>query len=87
MNYTDHLKEWDDRKAVMAKLRRQGVSIRDIATRYGISTQRVYQILGATPAKAPLRSSPTAKKQAKKQAKYEQSGQGKGKNGTDLGSS
>lgn len=45
MNYDDHLKEWDDRRAVMAKLRRQGVTVRGIATRYGISTQRIYQIL------------------------------------------
>jgi len=57
----------------MAKLRRQNVSVREIAARYGISTQRCYQILRAT-THAPLeRSVKGGQNRPLKQAKNEQS--------------
>ena len=74
MNYDQALKKWDDRRAVMAKLRRQNVSVREIAARYGISTQRCYQILRATGDTAPKRSLKGGQNRPLKQAKYEQSG-------------
>jgi len=66
MNYDRALKEWDDRRAVMAKLRRQNVSVRDIATQYGISTQRCYQILKVNNEKIDPKKTSSSSKSLKK---------------------
>lgn len=48
-----------DKLATMAKLRRMGVPVEDIATRYGISKRRVHELLADTASSSPAARSET----------------------------